>query len=77
MIAPRKSGSTMAHAELRDNVSAGQIVGMPAAYGHRWTREDVARLVEQRDGYSPRYELVDGELLVTPGPGGPHQRISS
>ncbi len=66
----------MAHAELRDNLSAEQIMVMPAAYGHRWTREEVARLVEERDGYSPRYELVDGELLVTPGPGGRHQRIA-
>ena len=49
---------------------------MPAAYGHRWTREEVERLVEQRDGYTPRYELVDGELLVTPGPNGRHQRIA-
>lgn len=49
---------------------------MPAARPHRWTREEVALLVEQRDGYSPRYELVDGELLVTPGPGGRHQRIT-
>jgi len=66
----------MAHAELRDNLSAEQIMVMPAPYGHRWTREEVARLVEERDGYSPRYELVDGELLVTPGPGGRHQRIA-
>ena len=66
----------MAYAELRDNLFAEQIMVMPAAYGHRWTRDEVARLVEERDGYSPRYELVDGELLVTPGPGGRHQRIA-
>ena len=66
----------MAHAELRDNLCAEQIMVMPAAYGQRWTRDDVARLVEERDGYFPRYELVDGELLVTPGPGGRHQRIA-
>jgi len=55
---------------------AEQIMRMPAAQGQRWTREDVERLVEEREGHSPRYELVDGELLVTPGPGGRHQRIA-
>jgi len=50
-------------------------MGMPAAHAHRWSREEVERLVAARDGYTPRYELVDGELLVTPGPGGRHQRI--
>lgn len=49
---------------------------MSAVRQRRWTREDVALLVEQREGYTPRYELVDGELLVTPGPNGRHQRIA-
>ena len=47
---------------------------MPAAQGHRWTREDVERLVEERDGCTPRYELVDGDLLVTRAPSRRHQR---
>jgi len=67
---------TVPHAELRDPTLAEQIMRMPAAQGQRWTREDVERLVEEREGHSPRYELVDGELLVTPGPGGRHQRIA-
>ena len=67
---------TVPHAELRDPALAEQIMRMPAAQGQRWTREDVERLVEEREGHSPRYELVDGELLVTPGPGGRHQRIA-
>ena len=67
---------TVPHAELRDPTLAEQIMGMPAAQGQRWTREDIERLVEEREGYSPRYELVDGELLVTPGPDGRHQRIA-
>jgi Uma2 family endonuclease len=37
----------------------------------RWTREEWLALPED-DGY--RYELLDGELLVTPSPLGPHQR---
>lgn len=36
---------------------------------HRWTREMVLALPD--DG--KRYELFDGELLVTPAPTGPHQ----
>jgi Uma2 family endonuclease len=68
--------STLPHAELRRILVAEQIVFMSAVRQGRWTREDVALLVEERDGYSPRYELVDGELLVTPGPNGRHQRIA-
>jgi Uma2 family endonuclease len=35
----------------------------------------VDRLVEQRSGAAPRYELVDGELLVTLAPSKRHQRL--
>ena len=51
-------------------------MGMPDTAGHetrdtrRWTRDAVLALPD--DG--KRYELVDGELLVSPGPRGPHQR---
>ncbi|HEX6598570.1 MAG TPA: Uma2 family endonuclease [Gemmatimonadaceae bacterium] len=46
---------------------------MPAAE-RRWTAREVRALIEESPLASPRYELVDGELLVTPSPGYPHQR---
>ena len=46
---------------------------MPAMRRRRWTREEVLALNEQNPLHSPRYEVVDGELFVTPSPGGLHQ----
>ena len=61
------------HAELRKTPSAEQIMGMPAVEQF-WTAREVRALIEESPLASPRYELVDGELLVTPSPGFPHQR---
>ena len=49
-------------------------MGMPASEMRRWTARDVRGLIEAEPLASPRYELVAGELLVTPSPGAPHQR---
>ena len=48
---------------------------MPIFRARRWTRDEVERLIDERPGMSPRYELVDGELLVTPAPTRRHQRL--
>jgi len=43
----------------------------------RWTRAEVLDLIERNPLSTPRYELVDGELLVTPSPGGRHQTAAA
>ena len=48
-------------------------MGMPAAVRRRWTLAEVRALTDANPSYTPRYELVDGELLVTPAPGALHQ----
>lgn len=45
-------------------------MAMPVS--RRWTTADVRELIRE-DRPWPRYELLDGELLVTPAPRGPHQ----
>ena len=47
-------------------------MGMPALTKHRWTAADVRALMEDRNPW-PRYELLDGELLVTNAPTLAHQ----
>lgn len=66
------SGASMPHAELRFTRLAEHIMGMPALQKHRWTAADVRELIDERLPW-PRYELLDGELLVTPAPARPHQ----
>lgn len=46
---------------------------MPATQ-RRWTAREVRRLIAESPSSTPRYELVDGELLVTPSPTPAHQR---
>jgi Uma2 family endonuclease len=48
-------------------------MAMPAETARRWTAREVRALIAESPLATPRYELVDGELLVTPSPGAPHQ----
>ena len=52
---------------------AEQIMAMPATQ-RRWTANEVRQLIGASPLATPRLELVDGELLVTPSPTWPHQR---
>lgn len=48
-------------------------MGMAAQSTRRWTAREVRELIADAPLVAPRYELVDGELLVTPSPRLIHQ----
>jgi Uma2 family endonuclease len=46
---------------------------MPAIEGRRWTAAEVRALPEEPGKH---YEVIDGELFVSPGPSTAHQRVA-
>jgi Uma2 family endonuclease len=73
-MAVRLSGAfTMTRAHLRFSPRAEHTMGMPAVVRHRWTAQEVRNLQDESRAW-PRYELIGGELYVTPAPGVFHQR---
>ena len=69
----RATGCILRRGRLRLPRHAEQTMGMPAPLRHRWTRAEVEALIDANPLSTPRYELVDGELLVTPAPNLLHQ----
>ena len=53
----------------------GDRMGMAAPL-KSYTADMVRQLNDQINWRWPRYEVVDGELLVTPAPSKPHQRVA-
>jgi Uma2 family endonuclease len=49
-------------------------MAMAAETTRRWTAREVRELIAANPLSTPRYELVEGDLLVTPSPGAPHQK---
>lgn len=72
MTTPLVRHTTLPHAELHISPTAEHIMVMPAISRRRWTAADVRALIDENRHW-PRYELLDGELLVTPAPTSPHQ----
>lgn len=50
-------------------------MSMPALAQRRWTPDELRQFIESHSEPVPRYELVHGELLVTPSPTSLHQRL--
>src|ERR671915_118524 len=61
-------------ARLSPSRRAEQIMGMPASSKRRWTTSEVRALMDESRPW-PRYELIAGELIVTPAPGFIHQIV--
>lgn len=64
----------MRYALLPSSPRGGYTMVMPAGASHRWTGREVRQLMAAAPLATPRYEVVDGELLVTPSPSAAHQR---
>jgi Uma2 family endonuclease len=62
----------MACAELHSKRRAEHSMGMPAIESRRWTAADVRALPDEP---GKRFEVIDGELFVSPAPSLPHQRL--
>src|SRR5438132_495470 len=52
---------------------AEQTMAMPATSSKRWTADEARELNEKNPHGWPRYEVIDGELLVSPAPRSLHQ----
>ena len=74
ITAPGEMAGMLEHALLSHQRRAEHIMAMPSMERRRWTAREVRQLIADNPLPTPRYELVDGELLVTPSPIPVHQR---
>lgn len=74
---PTKSptGEIVRHGSLQLHFYAEHFMAMPALAQRRWTPDELHQFIETHPEPVPRYELVHGELLVTPSPTSLHQRL--
>lgn len=68
----RAAVAIMPRVPLRLTSAAEQTMSMPAST-RRWTVDELRDMQDEERPW-PRYELIDGELLVTPAPRRVHQR---
>jgi Uma2 family endonuclease len=71
----RRDALEMGCVTLPTSRRAEHIMAMPAEVTRRWTAREVRQLIADAPRITPRYELVEGELLVTPSPGREHQAV--
>jgi Uma2 family endonuclease len=61
--------------DLQLHFHAEHFMSMPAVAQNPWTPDSLRKFIDEHPGPTPRYELVNGELLVTPAPTSLHQRL--
>lgn len=78
MTLPAPDGPILRHAPLPSAPRAEHTMAMPALTfdpSRRWTPDEVDALNDPTRAW-PRYECIDGELLVTPAPSLDHQEVA-